>query len=179
MVISTNGLDLMSKDHQRHLLENLFVVGATLVAQNALAMDSMRVFASNVQDTNVENNVKMSALKIIMLIKKQEHAINVMMNVRNVMVLVLVTVIIARTSKFSVMTSNLINILIQHYSIAHQFVHQNTNTKYLQKTVTSKHVHIVQHPHQNLHGSVLPLVFHIYLLLHLFSYHWYYCSLFC
>ena len=179
MVILMNGLDLMNKDLQKHLLENQFVVVVIRAAQNVLVMDSMRVFASNVQVTNVENNVKMNVLRIIMLIKRQEHVINVMMNVKSVMVPVLVIVIIARTSKYSVMISNLNNIPIQHYSIVHQFVHQNTNTKYLQKTVTSKHVHIVQHPHQNLHGSVLPLVFHIYLLLHLFSYHWYYCSLFC
>lgn len=166
MAISMNGLDLMNKDHQKPLLENLFVVGATLVAQNALDMVSMKVFVSNVPDTNVENNVKMSVLKIIMLIKKQEHVINVMMNVRSVMVQVLVIVIIARILKYSEMISSQNNIPIQHYSTAHLFVRQNTNTKYLQKTMTSKHVYIVQHPHQNLHDSVLPLVFHIYLLLH-------------
>ena len=157
-----NGLDLMNKDHQKHLLENLFAVGVILVVQNAQVMDSMKVFALNVQDTNVENNVKMNVLKTIMLIKKQEHAINVMMNVKSVMVQVLAIVIIARTSKYSVMMSNQNNIPIQHYSIVHRFVHQNTNIRYLQKTQTSKHVHIVQHHHLNHHDSVLPLVFHMF-----------------
>lgn len=79
MVSTTNTLDLTIK----FSLANLSAGSAIHVAQSALNTDSTKAFVPSVKNTDVENSVKMNAVKINMQTKKQRLVNCAMMNARS------------------------------------------------------------------------------------------------
>lgn len=97
MVSTTNTSDRTIKS----LLANLSADSAIHVAQSVLNMDSIKAFVPSAKNINVENNVKMNAVKINMQMKKRRLANCVMMSARNALDLDLTTALTARTSRSS------------------------------------------------------------------------------